>query len=86
MPRPISYDLARAMYVHRYTMEHVPEWARAPLASNGKYYAPQYRSDAEWYEKTAFPGERGIDPSEDACMSTGQTWPLGQWLDAPYKR
>jgi hypothetical protein len=84
MARPITFNEARAQYPHRYTMEHVPAWARKPCEGNGKYYAPQYRTDAEWYEKTAFPGEGGIDRREDHCMSNAPSWPLGQWLDAPY--
>jgi hypothetical protein len=85
MPRPITLAQARAQYPHRYTLDHVPDWARKPCG-NGKYYAPQYRSDAEWYEKTVFPGEGHISARAKFCESNGQTWPLGQWLDAPYKR
>lgn len=84
MKRPISLATARAQYVHRFTCEHIPAWVhkRAP---NGKFYAPQYRNDAEWYENTIFPGEQGHPRKEDHCMSDGQTWPLGQWLDSPYQ-
>jgi hypothetical protein len=52
---------------------------------NGKFYAPHFRSDQEWYNHTTFPGEeahKGRD--RDACHTSGQTWPLGQWLDTPY--
>lgn len=80
MKRP-SFNTAKAQYQHRFTMEHVPQWANTP--HNGKYYAPQYRTDKEWYEKTLFPGEPG-SLFDDACYSTGQSWPLGQWLDKPY--
>lgn len=86
MPRPITLQQARAQYVHRYTMEHMPAWAKAPLQSTGKYYAPQYRNDAEWYENTTFPGEGGLPRDADHCESRMQTWPLGLWLDAPYTR
>jgi hypothetical protein len=85
MPRPITLQQARASYPYRYTMEHVPAWARKPCG-NGKYYAPQYRTDAEWYDNTVFPGEGGLEPDEAACFSSGETWPLGQWLDAPYEK
>jgi hypothetical protein len=85
MPRPITLQQARANYPYRYTMEHFPAWARKPCG-NGKYYAPQYASDAEWYENTVFPGEGHLHGNCGNCESSGQTWPLGQWLDAPYKK
>jgi hypothetical protein len=81
--RRLSFERAKAQYVHRYTMEHVPAWARTPC--NGMFYAPQYRSDKEWYDSTVFPGE-GPEAGKDHCYSSGQTWPLGQWLTAPYSR
>jgi hypothetical protein len=84
--RIISLTQARIQYPHRYTMDNVPDWARKPCEGNGKYYAPQYRSDAEWYERTTFPGERGKPLTESHCESNAPTWPLGQWLDAPYTR
>jgi hypothetical protein len=81
--RPITFDQAKARYVHRYTMEHVPVWARAAHA--GRYYAPQYRSDREWYDATLFHGESPL-ATHKHCYSSGQTWPLGQWLAAPFQR
>ena len=83
MTRP-TLEKARAMYPHRYTMEHVPNWARMP-ADKGKFYAPQFRTDAEWYAATLFPGDAGHHGFKDSCMTDAQTWPLGQWLDAPYR-
>lgn len=84
MSRP-TLAQACARYVHRYTMQHVPAWAREP--HNGRYYAPQYRSDAEWYASTIFPGEPGYPYGKRNrhCYTSGQTWPLGQWLNAPYR-
>ena len=76
-----SLDEAKNKYPHRYTMEHVPEWARKP-ADNGKYYAPQYRSDKEWYDNTEFP----TNPREKHCQSNNPSWPKGQWLDKPFTR
>jgi hypothetical protein len=79
---------ACAQYVHRFTMEHVPSWSRE--RSRSGYYAPQFRSDAEWYENTLFPGEEKhtalMGTHQAICYTTGQTWPLGQWLDKPYAR
>ena len=83
MPRPITLGEAKARYVHRYTMEHVPQWARV-AAHNGKFYAPQYQDDTEWYRLTEFNGE-GVIATAKHCYSHSQTWPLGQWLDRPYQ-
>ena len=91
--RPISFEQAKAQFVHRFTMEHVPAWTQKPVAftaspdspDNGpRYYAPQFRTDKEWYDSTAFPGE-GEMASRTHCYTSGQTWPLGQWLPEPFK-
>lgn len=81
--RKITLQQAKAQYPNRFTMEHVPAWARQKCGK-GKHYAPQYRTDAEWYENTAFPGEPGHYGTRNECHTTGQTWPLGQWLEKPY--
>lgn len=83
--RKISFKEACRRYANRYTMEHIPVWAKR-AANNGKYYAPQYASDQEWYELTMFPGEGHLRPNAKYCESINQTWPLGYWLDEPYKR
>jgi hypothetical protein len=80
----LPFSLACCFYVNRYTMQHVPDWALVPLP-NGKFPAPHFRSDAEWYANTVFPGEPGHWGTRRECFSTGQTWPKGQWLDKPYK-
>lgn len=82
--RARSFENACRQYVHRYTMEHVPDWARRP--HEGRYYAPHFRTDREWYEHTRFPGEPDYLGVKGDCYTTGQTWPLGQWLDAPYRQ
>lgn len=82
-PARPSLAEACARYVHRYTMEHVPAWAQK-RAENGLFYAPQYRNDAEWYERTLFYGEPGHYGTKNECCSAGQSWPLGQWLDAQF--
>lgn len=74
---------AKSEYVHRYTMEHMPNWARKP-ANNGKYYGPQFSSDVEWYANTKFPGEPGLHGNNKHCETSGQTWPIGTWLDSAY--
>jgi hypothetical protein len=88
MKRKISFEQAKARYLHRFTMEHVPAWASSycTFAGARKYYAPQFRTDREWYDATKFKGEKGWHGISDDCYTTGQTWPLGEWLDAPYQR
>ena len=86
---------ALAAYVHRYTAEHVPSWSRKP-APNGRHYAPQYRSDSEWLDKTRFPitrSRQGIRLKSGSsagkpiyCESNDPSWPYGQWLDRPFNR
>jgi hypothetical protein len=82
MTRP-TFRQACSQYVHRYTMDHVPAWARV-RRDDGTYYAPQYASDLEWYENTLFPGEAGHIGDRNHCYSTGCTWPLGQSIPGPY--
>jgi hypothetical protein len=83
MTRKLSFQAATSKYVHRYTAEHVPQWARTP-APNGKFYAPHFGSDREWYDNTLFHGESAL-ASRKHCYTSGQTWPLGQWLDEPFR-
>lgn len=78
----MTLERAKAIYVHRYTMEHIPEWAKKP-ANNGMYYAPQFASDEEWYKNTLFPPHNPLGPKVTDCFTTGQTWPLGKWLNKP---
>lgn len=82
--RRLSFAKACAQYVHRFTMEHVPQWAKQEL-SPGKYYAPQFRSDREWYDNTLFYGESDLADRKH-CYTSGQTWPLGNFLAAPFSR
>jgi hypothetical protein len=85
--RKISFLDATAQYVHRFTCEHVPAWAKIPMEGTveGKtvYCAPQYASDQEWYEKTFFKGESEMATSKH-CYSTNPSWPCGQKLDTPF--
>jgi hypothetical protein len=84
---------ARKRFVHRFTCEHKPVWATGETGKrrlrNGSvaYHAPQYRTDAEWYEATLFPGEPGILHGWPAGMpySRNRTWPLGRMLPRPYQ-
>lgn len=79
----LSFERAKAQFVNRYTLEHVPAWARMG-ANNGRHYAPGYRTDAEWYAATSFPGDTGGPAANSRhCFSGGQSWPLGHWLARP---
>lgn len=89
-PCAMPFEEACRSFVHRFTMEHVPGWARKPLP-NGKFYAPQYSNDREWYKNTKFYGYRINDRGEARriggrryCNSTNQTWPLGKELNEVY--
>lgn len=87
--RKLPFAKAKAQYVHRFTMEHVPAWAAKPIYHGDRkcnlYYAPQYRTDKEWYENTTFFGENAL-ADKDYCYSSNQSWPLGQWLEKPYSK
>jgi hypothetical protein len=79
----VTFERARACYVHRFTIEHVPEWATKPF-STGRYPGPQYRSDAEWFALTLFPPNNPLGRKVTDCYSSGQTWPLGTSLEKPF--
>jgi len=93
--RPISFEQAKSQYVHRFTMEHTPAWAKRSFHQAGtpldkypnadkEWPAPHYRTDKEWYDATTFPGEGHLSKRANHCETSGQTWPLGQRLAAPY--
>lgn len=67
------------MFVHRYTMEHKPQWAMRPR-NNGAPYKPHFASDAEWLANTTFhvTNAGAISGRHNHCETTGQTWPQGQ--------
>lgn len=81
--KTLSFEDAKRQYVHRFTMEHVPAWSQEQR-HDGSYYAPNYRTDLEWYKATSFPPYQDF-PRDTYCQSQGQTWPLGTRLDKPYK-
>lgn len=82
--RPITLEQARRLYPRRFTMQYVPRWATQRRECGG-FYAPQYRSDAEWYERTKFPGEGDVPRRSPYCESNAPTWPLGQRLEQPFR-
>lgn len=67
---------ALACYLHRYTGDHKPMWAKRERRPDGSEYPVQFASDREWLENTLFPvTKRGTLTRRD-CQST-PTWPLG---------
>lgn len=88
--RPLTLAQAQATFDQRFTLDHVPAWAAYPLRRSmaGEavdYPAPQYRSDAEWYALTTYPGEGGLSAQSSWCISHSPTWPLGERLPQPYR-
>lgn len=73
--------------VLRFTMEHIPEWYKnRPMQSGkGRYFAPHFRSDREWYDNTVFHGELKHYGGPTNYQSINQTWPLGTWIDYEFK-
>ena len=69
-----------AAYVHRFTGEYKPKWAREPW-KNGKPYPVQFRDDADWLANTLFitRGNGRLDLRYQACFST-PTWPFNPEL------
>ena len=53
LPAALQADALRA-YLHLFTREHVPQWARKPR-DNGEPYPVQFASDREWLARTLFP-------------------------------
>lgn len=49
---PQRAEVLRA-FVHRYTKEHKPEWARKSMP-NGKPYQPLFATDDAWLEAYCF--------------------------------
>lgn len=78
----MDFERAKRNYPHRFTMEHIPDWARQKC-NDTFFYAPQFRSDKEWFEHTVFPPNPLCD--KEHCYTSGQTWPLGKQLSSPYR-
>ncbi len=82
LPERLQRD-ALARYLHRFTREHVPVWARKPR-KDGRRYPVQFASDAEWLARTLFPvtvrkdgtlGDHTLG-TRGRCLSYA-TWPDG---------
>ncbi len=75
---PALQEQCKRAYVHRYTGDHKPAWARE-LRPNGEPYEVQFKDDADWLAHTEFP-IAGTCPAlwrlttKGDCYST-PTWP-----------
>lgn len=76
LPLKTQQDALRR-FVHRFTKEHVPEWARS-----NPNYKPQFASDADWLEHTMFYVTKAgnLDNRYTSCMSV-PTWPEGKGVN-----
>ena len=75
---PTQQRQALARFVHRFTADHVPQWAgeRRP---DGTRYMVQFADDADWLAHTEFAMTAAgrFDERVRYCRST-PTWPHGQ--------
>jgi hypothetical protein len=64
-----------AAYVHRFTKDHAPAWAREPW-KDGKAYPVQYASDRDWLAHARFQvrNDGRLDRRVQRCEGT-PTWP-----------
>jgi hypothetical protein len=78
-PDDQAYVLAH--YVHRYTRDHVPSWARA-ARFRGLPYPVQFDSDRDWLENTRFATREDgrLDGRARFCQAA-PTWPDGRPSD-----
>jgi hypothetical protein len=82
MPVIKGSDLTPAMqaealrrWVHRFTGDHTPAWARKPMP-NGQPYPVQFASDSEWLANTDFTvTKRGAFSARDRYCRSRPTWP-----------
>jgi len=66
---------ALSKFVHRFTKDHKPAWAREPMP-NGKPYPVQFASDSDWLAHTHFfvNQDGTLSARHKYCMSN-PTWP-----------
>lgn len=69
---PLEKKIVLARFVHRFTVEHVPAWAK----EEGTNYRIQFSSDADWLEHTEFVVTKSgkLDRRAKQCFSC-PTWP-----------
>ena len=66
---------AKALFVHRFTREHIPLWS-CEYRSDGSNYAVQFASDADWLRHTKFAvhSDGTLSKRAQYCESS-PTWP-----------
>ena len=66
---------ALARFVHRFTGDHRPQWARNPRP-DGSPYPLQFKDDADWLASTRFYVRKdgGLSERHRFCESS-PTWP-----------
>ena len=66
-----------AAYVHRFTGNHKPDWARKPMPNGGEYPV-QFKDDADWLANTEFAVKKNgyLDRRVHGCRSN-PPWPDG---------
>jgi hypothetical protein len=67
-----------ACFVHRFTKDHKPDWARRPRP-DGTPYMVQFASDQDWLEHTEFyiTNKGELSRRHKTCFSS-PTWPDGK--------
>lgn len=74
LPKNMQQEALRC-WVHRYTRDHIPAWAREPMP-DGKPYPVQFASDAEWLANTEFTlTKTGRFSRRDRYCRSTPTWP-----------
>lgn len=65
-------EYAKSAFVHRYTKDHVPEWAR----HEGSNHSVQFASDDEWLANTQFVVNKSGRLNRNARFCYAKpTWP-----------
>ena len=72
-----------AAYIHRFTGNHMPAWAKRPM-STGAAYPLQFASDDEWLANTLFLVTKAgrLEMTVKECESH-PTWPNNPELRGP---
>lgn len=70
-------------FVHRFTGDHTPSWARVPRA-DGTAYMVQFKNDLDWLSHSEFAVNKdgSLSANHKYCVSH-PTWPFGQSATQP---
>jgi hypothetical protein len=79
---PDEQKYVLAAFVHRFTGQHKPAWARL-LRPDGTAYPVQFKDDADWLAHTDFEvTARGKLDTRNAYCCSSPTWPNNPELRA----